>query len=107
MQDNEGEAMTPDAAPVTLGEDDAVALRADLVPWTVDAVSELVGSRAVRALGREQVVPARLAARHAGNDQVALLTRLLTLGETLTRADVERALPRLGADGLEQRPWHR
>jgi len=91
--------MTPYAAPVTLEVDDAVALRADLAPWTVDAVSELVGNRAVRALGREHVVPARLAAREAGNDPVALLTRLLTLGETLTRADVERALPRLGADG--------
>jgi len=91
--------MAAHAAPVTLEADDAVALRADLAPWTVDAVSELIGSRAVRALGREQVVPARRAAREAGGDPVALLTRLLTLGEILTRADVDRALPRLGADG--------
>lgn len=82
-----------------IDESDADALRADLTSWTVDAVSELVGNRAVRALGRENVVPARLAARDAGDDPVALLTRLLTLGETLTRADVERALPRLGAEG--------
>ncbi len=91
--------MTPYAAPVRLEDDDADSLRADLAPWTVDAVSEMVGNRAVRALGREHVVPARLAARAAGSDPVALLTRLLTLGENLTRADVERALPRLGADG--------
>jgi len=91
--------MTPYSAPITLEDDDAAALRADLTPWTVDAVSELVGNRAVRALGRENVVPARLAARDAGRDPVALLTRLLTLGETLTRIDVERALPRLGAEG--------
>jgi len=44
--------MTPYSAPITLEDDDAAALRADLTPWTVDAVSELVGNRAVRALGR-------------------------------------------------------
>jgi methylase of polypeptide subunit release factors len=91
--------MTAYPGPIALGGDDAAALRADLSPWTVDAVSELVGDRAIRALGREHVVPARLAARDAGRDPVALLTRLLTLGDTLTRADVDRALPRLGADG--------
>lgn len=91
--------MAPFQGPVRLDADDARALRADLASWTVDAVSELVGNRAVRALGRENVVPARLAARDAGNEPVALLTRLLTLGDTLTRADVERALPSLGADG--------
>jgi len=91
--------MTAFPGPITLDRDDAVALRADLAQWTVDAVSELVGDRAVRALGREQVVPARIAAREAGRDPVGLLTRLLMLGETLTRADVERALPTLGAEG--------
>ena len=91
--------MTPFSGPVRLDTSDAVALRADLAPWTVDAVSTLVGDRAIAALGREHVVPAMLAARAAGNDRIALLTRLLTLGETLTRADVERALPQLGADG--------
>jgi len=91
--------MTAFSGPVALDRDDAIALRADLTQWTVDAVSELVGDRAVRALGREQVVPARLAAREAGRDPVALLTRLLMLGETLTRADVEWALPTLGAEG--------
>ena len=41
--------------------------------------------RAVRALDREQIVPARFAAR-ATTDPVALLTRLFSLGDTLTRA---------------------
>ncbi len=91
--------MSGDTAPVELNEADAAALRADLAPWTVDAVSELVGDRATRALGREQLVPARLAARAAGNEPIALLTRLMALGETLTRADVARAFPTLGADG--------
>lgn len=91
--------MTPYAAPVNLEDADAASLRADLASWTVDSVHALVGERAVSALGREHVVPARLAARAAGSDPLALLTRLLMLGETLTRADVERALPRLGAEG--------
>lgn len=91
--------MSGDTAPVVLDETDAAALRADLAAWTVDAVSELVGDRATRALGREHLVPARLAARAAGDDPIALLTRLMALGETLTRGDVARALPTLGADG--------
>ena len=57
----------------------------------VDAGAGRVGNRAGGALGGENVVPARRAARDAGNEPVALLTRLLTLGDTLTRADVERA----------------
>lgn len=91
--------MTAYRGPIALNGADAAALRTDLAPWTVDAVSQLVGERAVRALGREHVVPARLTAQAAGDDRVALLTRLLTLGEVLTRSDVERALPTLGADG--------
>ena len=72
------------------------ALRADLEPWTNDAISELVGDRAVAALDREQLVPARLAARAAGDEPVALLTRLFALGDTLTVAQLNRALPTLG-----------
>ncbi|MCR6711898.1 MAG: hypothetical protein NVV57_04015 [Demequina sp.] len=45
---------------------DPSALRRDLAPWTNDAIAELVGDRAVAALDREQLVPARLAARAAG-----------------------------------------
>lgn len=91
--------MTSRATEVTLDQGDAAALRGDLASWTVDAVHHLVGERAVGALGREQVVPARLRAREAGDEPVAMLTRLLMLGEELRRNDVERVLPRLGVDG--------
>jgi len=74
------------------------ALRADLEPWTNDAITTLLGNRAVAALDREQLVPARLAAGAAGDDPVALLTRLFSLGETLTAAQVSRALPTLGLE---------
>ena len=77
----------------------APALRADVEHWTNDAVAELIGDRAVLALDREQLVPARLAARAAGDDPIALLTRLFALGDTLSVAQVARALPTLGVQG--------
>ena len=84
-------------APV-LAQDFQSALRRDLTPWTNDAIAELIGERASSALDREQLVPARLAARAAGDDPVALLTRLFALGDTLTVAQVNRALPTLGTE---------
>ncbi|WP_084038732.1 50S ribosomal protein L11 methyltransferase [Demequina sp. NBRC 110053] len=80
----------------------AAALRADLAGWTVDAVSERLGERATRALGREQVMPAVVAARDAGSDRIAVLSRLLMLGDPVSRAQVDAALPRVGAAGLER-----
>jgi len=77
----------------------APRLREDLSLWTNAAIADLIGERAVHALDREQLVPARLAARAAGGDPVALLTRLFALGEVLTVADCARALPSLGVDG--------
>ncbi|WP_084079232.1 methyltransferase [Demequina sp. NBRC 110057] len=74
------------------------ALREDLDGWTVDAVDDLLGDRAARALHREQVTPALAAARDAGDDRHALLTRLFLLGDRLTRSEAEAALPRLGAE---------
>ena len=78
---------SPRSAPVELTGADALVLREALAPWTVDAVAELVGERAARALDREQVVPARLAARAAGSDRLALVTRLLALGDEVSAAD--------------------
>ncbi|MGC4175842.1 DUF7059 domain-containing protein [Demequina sp.] len=78
--------------------DNPDALRADLEPWTNDAIAELIGERAVAALDREQLVPARLAARAAGDDRIALLTRLFCLGDALTVAQVNRALPTFTAE---------
>ncbi|MDE0571831.1 methyltransferase [Demequina sp. B12] len=84
--------------PPTLRTSDVAALRADLESWTVDAVQDVVGERAMRAYGREQVLPGRVAARDAGNDRHALLSRLFLFGDTLTRAQAQAALPAFGVD---------
>ncbi|SEJ64296.1 DUF7059 domain-containing protein [Demequina mangrovi] len=76
----------------------AEALRRDLDGWTVDAVEAVVGERAMRAFGREQVLPARMAAR-ASSTPEATLTRLFLLGDTVPRAAVDAALPATGAEG--------
>lgn len=78
----------------------AAALRADLSGWTVDSVGEVVGERATAALGREHLLPALRAARAARHDRTALLTRLLMLGDTVTRAEADLAAPTLGVEGL-------
>lgn len=76
------------------------SLRSDLAPWTVDAVTDVLGERAVAALAREQVLPARLAATAAGKDPVAVLTRLFMLGDSVTRSELEASLPQAGADAV-------
>ena len=88
---------TETTTPVSLGDADATALRADLDGWTVDAVAELVGESAMRAIARERLVPARRAAR-ASTSRLALLTRLFTLGDVVTRVEAASALPTLGFD---------
>jgi len=80
---------------IALDDDAALALRADLDDWTIDAIELLVGDVAVRAMAREQLLPALVAAR-ASDSRLALVTRLFSLGDTLTRAEVGRALPSLG-----------
>ena len=79
---------------------DAHAIRADLDGWTVDSVGDVLGERATAALGREQLVPALRAARAAGADRTALLTRLFMLGDAITRAEADAAVPHVGVDGL-------
>lgn len=86
------------AQPVSLSPDAADALRTALVPWTVDAVDELLGDRAARALAREQTVPALLATRAAGSNPVAVLTRLFMLGDTVPRSDAADALAGFDVD---------
>ncbi|WP_062304929.1 DUF7059 domain-containing protein [Demequina subtropica] len=76
----------------------ADALRGDLADWTVDAVEAVVGERAMRAFSREQVLPARLAARASSTPQ-ATLTRLFLLGDTVATSELDAALPATGADG--------
>ncbi len=84
--------------PVLPDDASAEALRADLATWTVDAVESVVGERAMRALSREQVLPARRAAR-ASSTAEATLARLFLLGDTVPTAALDAALPATGAEG--------
>lgn len=74
------------------------SLATALEHWTVPTIHEVVGDRAARALDREQIVPARMEARAAGREPVALLTRLFALGDALTRDEAEMALGDFGVD---------
>ncbi|BDZ62080.1 hypothetical protein GCM10025873_18710 [Demequina sediminis] len=89
--------MTPRLVP-TLTPASAGALRAALEGWTVDSVEAVIGERAARAFAREQVLPARLAAR-ASSLPAAVLTRLFLLGDAVTRAELDRTLPGVGTAG--------
>ena len=67
--------------------------------YAVDAVVELIGETAHRALSRNTTVPARRAL--AGlRDPLATLTRLWLLQDPVPRADLEAALPDLVAPML-------
>src|SRR5690625_998200 len=65
---------------------------ADLQGFTVEAIAERLGPRAVAALDREDPLPADLALAGA-TDRLALLIRLFLLGGELTGAEIEAALP--------------
>ena len=84
----------PHLDPTTVG-----ALRDALTGWTVDSVGDLLGDRAMRALDREQVVPARVAARAAGDEPTAVLSRLFMLGDAVPRAVAEQVLGEVSVDG--------
>ena len=80
----------------------AAALRADLTAGalTVNAVETLLGPTAAAALHREEILPAlRVVGEHGAVDPLVTLTRLFVLGRPSSRAQVARALPRLGVDG--------
>nr|WP_246314963.1 methyltransferase [Kineococcus aurantiacus] len=66
--------------------------------YTVDGVGELVGDVASAALDREQPLPA-LRATAGSREPAAVLLRCATLGRTVTRAELDAALPRTGTDG--------
>lgn len=85
------------AHPVSLAPEAAGALREALAPWTVDAVEELLGERATRALVREQTVPALLEARRSPGP-VSTLTRLFMLGDAVPHAHAADALGAFGVD---------
>ena len=76
-------------------------LRADLLAaqYTVDRLRQLWGDEADAALARGDRVPAVRALRGAELGAAATLARLFVLGEPVTDAHLEAALPSLGADG--------
>lgn len=95
-------ADTPPAAPRAL-PGRLAALREDLAAasYTSEHVEELLGPMAVAALGREQSLPALRVLRTV-EDPAGDLLRLLTLGDDLPAARLDRALPRLGAEGARE-----
>ncbi|MEE6281509.1 DUF7059 domain-containing protein [Georgenia sunbinii] len=76
-------------------------LREDLQGFTREAVADVLGDVALGALGREQPMPALRAAR-ASTEPAAALLRLFMLGDLVTRAEVDRALPATGTDGAAE-----
>ncbi|WP_258725978.1 N5-glutamine methyltransferase family protein [Cellulomonas sp. NS3] len=78
------------------------ALREDLAGsgYTVDGVEDLLGPLAASALHREEAVPA-LRATAGTADPRAALVRAFVLGVDVPRADLERALGRLGVAGAQ------
>ncbi|OJV60366.1 MAG: SAM-dependent methyltransferase [Cellulomonas sp. 73-145] len=89
---------TPRRVPV-VDEAEVAALRADLAAFTVDAVEALLRPVASAALQRGEPTPALRATAGPDVPPVATLVRAFLLGEVVTRADLERALPTAGAAG--------
>ena len=78
-------------------------LRADLdhAAYTVEAVGELLGPLASKALLREQVLPAqRVTADHG--TPIATLVRLFVLGDAVDAEEVSAALPTLRMEGAQR-----
>lgn len=90
-------------APPRLLPDRIDALRADLTDaaYTAEHVEELLGPLAVAALRREQALPA-LRVLEAADDPAGDLLHLFTLGGVLPVARLDRALPRVGAEGARE-----
>ncbi|GHG52004.1 methyltransferase [Sinomonas cellulolyticus] len=72
--------------------------------YTVDAVAELLGPEAHAALGRDQVVPALVATRVAGEDPVreplGAVVRFFLLARPLAAAALDAILPSVRSEGL-------
>lgn len=89
--------------PVAFSHDLLEALRTDLIgcPYTVEEVADVLGPVASAALHREQPTMARRVLR-ASTRPVATLVRFFTLGEPLSAADLDVALPTVSARGLAE-----
>ncbi|QGH68384.1 SAM-dependent methyltransferase [Pseudactinotalea sp. HY158] len=81
-----------DARPDRIDPAGLAGLAADLAGFTVDAVTDLLDERSIAALDRENVLPARLRLRER-DEPLAVLVRLLLLGETVAEEHVRTALP--------------
>lgn len=107
----------PDGVPETAAQglppaprvlpDALAALRTDLEPYDVDALTAVLGPMAAAALHREQPaaaldVTARAVARGGADAGLAALVRAFLLGGPVPRGLLERALPRCGVTGLER-----
>lgn len=92
-------------ARLAIGDDKELVacLRADLsaAQYTVDAVTERLGTVAAGALFRDDATPARhvLAGAH---DALAILIRFFTLGDERPAGDLERVCPETGVAGLQR-----
>ncbi|MDO5700174.1 MAG: class I SAM-dependent methyltransferase [Bowdeniella nasicola] len=80
------------------------ALQADLEDYRVDRLEALLSPVARAALDRDQLVPAlaelrRVADAGGADRRLALLTLLFALGEPLTTAELDEALPTVGHSG--------
>ncbi|GAA2201865.1 methyltransferase [Sinomonas flava] len=82
------------------------ALAEDLAAaeYRVDAVAGLLGPEAHAALSRDQIVPALVATRRAGEDparrHLTAVVRFFLLARPASREELDVALPTLGAEGL-------
>jgi SAM-dependent methyltransferase len=76
-------------------------LAVDLVPYTVDAVADVLGPVATSALGRDDPVPGRRVLRD-DEEPTGVLAMLWLLGGSVTRRRLDRAVPRTTTAGLER-----
>ncbi|WP_375388290.1 methyltransferase [uncultured Amnibacterium sp.] len=86
-------------------DDDLLAgLAADLdaARYTVEGLEAAWGAVAAEALGRDDPEPALAELRRRPFSAAGLLGALLVLGTPRSRAEVDRALPRTGAEGAER-----
>ena len=81
-------------------------LHADLsaAHFTVDRITDLLGTEAMSAWSRDQAVPARRALRHhgAGDPALSALVAFFLLGDPVRRSALDAALPAVGAEGLDR-----
>ncbi|WP_300342417.1 methyltransferase [Nesterenkonia sp.] len=97
--------MTLSSSPPAAQDVDLItALAHDLADadFTHHGVAQVLGPEAVSALDREQVVPGQLRILESPEQACAVLTALWLVSLEVTAEQVDAALPRTGAAGLQQ-----